>query len=321
MGFAPIHHAYPKRGGAIIALLYEYGARWNLDTGHEVSEMSFLAAAWGIGDLAVIDGETFAREGTVCRKPPLLALGHALEASEPEIAAAFKADWDLDFTKKLDKIQDGDLVVINTGATHAIVLVFYKEYLAICNRGPGGPTQVYKVDLSKMTNELLNPLNDIGSGERGPAMDFLYQRLPHALAASQKNPICDTLNHGQHQKAQKFEFCAYDSPEAALYTILALQALFRRGKIQEAKAAYKFHTTHFRLEFLNGYLEQIETRRIKVKSVDFELLEKFLLRLKNSNWHPERFAHTSLRMHREITITRLEKAISLKPVAIIDELD
>ena len=186
------------------------GYEWNLTTGYEVSEMCFLSAAWGIGGSAFINGKIIEREGEPERKSPFFVLGDALKASAPEIAAAFEADWDLDLTKRLDKIHRGELVVIRTGWTkHAIILVLYRGYLAICNRGEGGPTQVCKVDLSKITAELLNSISGITSEERGPAMDFFYKQLPELLAATYYDPICYALNRGQrHLKTQKFGFCA-----------------------------------------------------------------------------------------------------------------
>lgn len=318
-GFAPIHEAYANRNAAIFESLKKSGAKWDLPTGHEISDMSLLASAWGIGGFGMVSGQAVEREGQVYRTPPLLALADVLKEREPKIAAAFAADWDLDLISRLEKIRDGELkdelVVIRTGwKTHAIVLVFYRGYLAICNRGPGGPTQVYKVDPSKITSELLNQINEIASQEKRPAIDFLYKTLPEALAGSQEDSICHALNHGDHLKPQIGGFCSYDSPEDALYTIFALQELLKGGDIQNAKSAYKWNTTYLRLEFLNRYLKKIKDKQIRISHVDFELLEKIHLRLTHPYWHPARFKDSTLSEERERTITRLEEVLALKPL-------
>lgn len=120
----------------------------------------------------------------------------------------------------------------------------------------------------------------------------------------------NATNRGQrHLKTQKYGFCAYNSPEAALYTSLALKILLRGGTIREAKAIYKSHTTHFRLEFLNRYLDQIDTGRIKGEGVDYALLAEIESRLKDPKWHPERFAHPASGARRASTLARMQKLI------------
>lgn len=309
-GYAPLHSACAKRCAPIMKLLVEYGATWNVP-GYEAGEMKFLAAVWGIGGTTNINGKTVKRDGASGRKPELWVMGDALQMFVPEIAAAFNADKDLDPRKRLGKIQSGALVVLKTGyEEHAITLVFYKGYFAICNRWESKPTRVYKIDTSKVTRGLLKHINDLAFEGGATAMRFLYTELPHALRATQgkREPICLALNHGQrHLKAQKHGFCAYDSSEAALYTILALQTLRAGGNLREARVAYKFYTTHFRFYFLHEYLNQIESGRIKKEGVDVGLLLEIRDRLQNPNWQPERFTYPLFNASREITCARLVK--------------
>lgn len=308
-GDAAVHRACANRCASIVKMLFVNGAVWTVPTGYEAGEMKFLAAAWGIGGRANINGKMVGREGASGRKPELWVMGDALQPYLPEIAAAFNADKDLDPRKRLGKIQSGALVVVGTGwDTHAITLVFYKGYLAICNRGAGGPTRVYRIDVSKLTKGLLKEINELASGDKETATRLLYTELPHTLRATQRDPICRALNHGQrHLKNQKHGFCAYDSPEAALYVSLALKALRAGGNLREVRSTYKFYTTHFRFQFLHEYLNQIESGRIKKEGMDIDLLWEIRDRLQNPKWHPERFANPPFDTARGSSLERLER--------------
>lgn len=308
-GYTSLHKASSVRCMPLVRLLCEHGAIWNVPTGYEVSEMRVLAAAWGIGGEANINGKMIERDSASGRRPELWVMGDALQMYLPEIAAAFNADQDLDPRKRLGKIQSGALVVISTGYDiHAMTVVFYKGYLAICNRWKDRPTRVYKIDPSKVTKGLLKSLNDIVTGDKETAFRFLYKELPHALRATQKDPICRILNHGQrHLKAQEHGFCAYDTSEAALYVSLAFILLPRGWSIQDIRISYKFCTTHLRFYFLHGYLNQVENGRLKKEGVDFVLMGKIGEFLENPKWQPKRFVYPLFNANRGSTLARLKQ--------------
>lgn len=307
-GYAPIHWAYAQRYTDIVALLSQHGAMWNLPTGYEVSEMRFLAASWGIGGKTCINGKIVARDGASGRKPELLGIGHALQTAIPDIARAFLGSV-FHPAEHLDAIQNGELVVIETGwSGHVIILILFRGYLAICNRGQGRGTRVYKIDLSRMTRELLTDINDMASEtDVIVARDFFYKKLPKELNAS-RDQICCTLNHPQwHQQSQQYGFCSFNSSEAALFISLALQTVLSGGQVRDAKVYYKLCTTDFRLKFLHLYLEQIENGRLQKAGVDFCLLIQIYHRLINPTWHPERFVFLPFHLFRINSIAQLER--------------
>lgn len=312
-GYTPIHQAYAYRLFSVITLLLEHGAKWYIPHGHEASEMRFLAAAWGIGGKANIHGRMISREGASGRKPELWTIGSALQAMIPEIAGAFMNSASAP-AEHLDKIRRGELAAIVTGwVTHSIILILYRGYLAICNRGEGGPTKCYKIDPSKVTRVLLNDINEMASKEECIARHFFYKKLPKILAASQKDQVCRILNRSP-QKMQRYGFCAYDSSEAALFVALAFKTLEVGRDMQMAKSIYKLYTTYFRFQFLYEYLDQIASGRIQKESVDFDLLLEIRNRLQDPNWHPERFAYFPFDIFREEALTKVENAILSPPL-------
>lgn len=300
IGDIPIHLAHMFRLASIYHMLCQKGAKWDVDVGRFIDDAKLVAAAWGIEGDFTFRGLSVPRGGAVLRHPTLSLFGDILTEREPEIAEVFKADGNLDLTMRLDKIQKGELVVIQCGyRSHVITLVFYKGYLAVCNRDPAwAPTKIYKINPSEMTDGLLQEIATTHlSMDAEVAERFFYSRLSGALGA-QSDWICQAFNRQQPQKPQKQNCCAYASPEAALFTILALRELLNikiptevaaEAAMQYAKTQYKEDTTLFRFTILSRYLDQIASNCIGKEYIDRNLLEQIQGRLKDPKWHLERF--------------------------------
>ena len=79
---------------------------------------------------------------------------------------------------------------------HALCLVFYKNYMAICNRGEGSEghstIEVFKIDPQLVTKEIIQEFAKINILDRARGINYFYKELPGKLSITKK-PLQDNL--------------------------------------------------------------------------------------------------------------------------------
>lgn len=125
--------------------------------------------------------------------------------------------------KRVEKIRNKELVYLNAGwKTHGITLAFCNDYLAICNRGSGskenGTLKVYRIDSSRITEEILEFILRMRTQPEEIADPYLYEKLP-ALLGPQGKPeqdsLCSHFNAIAPKQGQGGH-CALNSKKSAL---------------------------------------------------------------------------------------------------------
>lgn len=222
----------------------------------------------------------------------------------------------------LEDYHQGKPVVIQTGFKgHAIVIVLYKGYIAINNRGAGGfgepSTSVFKVDSSRLFPETLDnwieTLPIVGGKLAAPCF---YQTVPAEVSATrkaEKDALCELLEEALGLPRQISSNCSLASNEAALLSTLALVRYVdaasppKPEEIEELKKAVAEVTLHMQFAELEIYLnatQKVEPSKEEKKYVDralykmsrslkkesIDLKEFPLSRKKLEQFHPTAFS-------------------------------
>lgn len=133
------------------------------------------------------------------------------------------------------RIQSGELSIFQAGwYGHALDLIFFKDYLAICNRGEGVPeglhtVEVCQIDPTKVTKELLQEINNQRVKTRESASAYFYFELAYKLAKFPEigicqDPLCLTISKFG-PKPIKIGICSMASAKAAFRTSMMLLLL------------------------------------------------------------------------------------------------
>lgn len=239
-----------------------------------------------------------------------------------ELVSAFKkASNTIDPETAAKEIREGKLTIIPCGwEEHAINLVFYKDYMAICNRGEGAEGQlstieVFKIDPKKVVKALFESIFNFRVNDESEfGIDFYYKVIPSKLSPNSnqkpmKDDLCKLLKEERlSPKPQKAQNCPFASAKAALRFALAILCLEKEVSLDPKKIigdvieATKLWSTGARLQFLCEYLEQysgpddpridlsfIEAawgkiqKRKGITENDRMLMEKYLLSKKSSS--------------------------------------
>ncbi len=158
-------------------------------------------------------------------------------------------------------IKKEKLVVLQSGwKGHHLALVFYKGYIAICNRGDGyrGRTvELYKIDLSQFTPDLLKRIVEAKQSNSDVGKKFFYQTLLTELAYSQ-DAFCKAVEKLSLSSKQEVGNCPFaGAAGAATAAMLLLATVDRRHDeemLLEARAAARELILDLRLGYLNAYL-------------------------------------------------------------------
>lgn len=140
---------------------------------------------------------------------------------------------------------------------HAMTIVFWKEYLILCNRGLRQKEQkklvtYYRVDRSKIT---LNLVEQILEGNKLPMeeqVEFLYTTLPRVLDAT-RDRFCRRLERMQ-PSGQKNCNCVIANLKQAVRVLLL--CLGSKRNIEEHQNHYKSFAVFARLYILDLYDKQ-----------------------------------------------------------------
>lgn len=173
--------------------------------------------------------------------------------------------------KIVDRVQKGSLTVMQSGwIRHSIVLVFFREYMAICNRGVGVPegfstTEVFKIDPKRVTKALIDKILEQESLECVHASSYFYFDLP--IDVSPLYPqlsVQDSLCRAAARFAPNFAkegTCTFTAAKAGLRVSLMLlkTALADPSSYQsigrECREISKQASTFGRILMLEEYLQ------------------------------------------------------------------
>ncbi len=150
-----------------------------------------------------------------------------------ELLQAFsKAADPMDSFSTAIAIQRGHLTIIPAGwEEHAIALVFYRGYFAICNRGDGvtghSTAKFFRIDISRIDENLIRKIFSMNFNSDTSGIFYFYNELPTQLAANQ-NALCLELDRTMYSSLQTVGNCSYASAAGALRAALGL--LYTKGR-------------------------------------------------------------------------------------------
>jgi hypothetical protein len=244
-----------------------------------------LANSWSLKDRPYLRG-SFARIGQLKHfellkkfKENLSNFTEIQELSDL-IEQGFEAS-ELSSTEIQKKYKKGKIIIFNTGwKKHTIQVIFYKDYLIICNRGQGAQKtsiKIYKIDRK---NHPL-PENDISllkaQAKNFTAKDgikYSYETLPKSLGytPSLEDEVTKFINQVCVQSYQKGPSCWLTSAKTGVYALAVLEALtthdlqsfasekkrltaFKKS-FKAANFIYKFYSEFTKIEILKQYLDR-----------------------------------------------------------------
>lgn len=176
-------------------------------------------------------------------------------------------------SKIAQQIRTRQLTLIDSGwDEHAVCLVFYKGYLAICNRGEGienfSTIEVFCIDPKLMTEQIIENIKTFSSKDTGTGMAYLYHALPGLLSPN-GDPVQDAFCLSFKEVAPdvaKMGNCSLTSKKAALrFTWIMQLADLKRGEkesklftdwagfhyLQTINPPDKFHGMDLREDFIS----------------------------------------------------------------------
>ncbi len=195
-----------------------------------------------------------------------------LNLHKASILKAFEdAGWKVPDQYLADRIQNGHLVIIAAGwRDHAIDVVFFQNYMAICNRGERIPNdlkniEVFKVERALVTKEIIAAIH--GQYKRGclHASTYFYFNLPAKLAGTGLNQVvqddlCRKISEFGPKRI-KNKTCTYGAAKAGLLSCILLLEMTHCEKSMYdsvavfSKEASKMITTLGRINALEEYLD------------------------------------------------------------------
>ncbi len=212
-----------------------------------------------------------------------------------KIADAINAD-NCHLPEDLEKIQRNELVFVRGGWTgHALQLVFYNGYMAICNTGQRRwqeRLEIYKIDPKKCTQKILEEIRGKKDRDISVGLPFIYRNLPKLLSG-EKDEFCQMMEKFPSDN-QKVGNCSFTSKAAGARFAYLAQFVSKEYILKQANERFN--------EFLN-FLVYVVWEKFKqvldrlhpfVKNCFFRKLEA----IKNP------FLHT-----KEIVIWRNPKAV------------
>lgn len=145
---------------------------------------------------------------------------------------------------------------------HTVSVFFYAGYLIIPNKGAASrkPIEVYKINPDKLTKEVLQSFLSIQGGNED-AFKLWLQNFPKVLDA-QSDEVCKLVENGYpSDKLGKYQLtgnCSWESPEIAVYGLLALQRTLEASKPDKKQASLQARETflHWRSFMLLHAIEE-----------------------------------------------------------------
>ncbi len=172
-------------------------------------------------------------------------------------------------------IQNKNLVILPIGSKeHCVYAVFYRGYLAICNRGQGDAfnpagkcVAAYKIDTSCVTQKHLDRLIRLSqSGENVESFEYIYRTFIREIRGV-SDATCTQLS-ALSSDFQKVDNCSLSSAKEGLmaaYAMLGIQEFDgeRSGSflqhIQKSQSVKTLLSAHARAFLLDQYLKDHST--------------------------------------------------------------
>jgi hypothetical protein len=196
-------------------------------------------------------------------------------------------------------IQSGNLTILPAGwDSHAIDLVFYQNYMAICNRGEGIPKDsktidTFVIDRSKIDAKIIQKILDQKTLPASKASEFFYNELPKLLNSEGKKVKDDLCKRSDSiaPKPIKIGICTAGGAKASLrFSIWILRAFSysRFPPVDFEKTVVRFvkdWSIHSRIERIYYYCtshfknSEEESSRTKPSSPDLGLVRNCLYKL------------------------------------------
>lgn len=198
----------------------------------------------------------------------------------------------------LDSVKQEKLIVIPTGwEKHAVDVVFFKGYLAVCNRGDGinkkaETLTVFKIDPNQLTKELVEQLLANHHQPFLKGKTFLYETLPSKLSGIKDKNCLKFSQIGL--SLQKVGNCSLASSIAALrFSWAALAAEDEKeislDKLKKVRLETKKWSKHSKeekyLHFIKHETRQKETDQ-NLLSLAAEKMSRILTKKPQKSWIP-----------------------------------
>jgi ankyrin repeat protein len=197
-------------------------------------------------------------EDVVPKKELLQAYEQASRVRSPEVLAA--------------QIRRGELVVIPAGwLGHAVTLIFYRGYYAICNRGEGveghSSAEFYRLNTQQITTQAISEILRIHkNGHRMEGRKYIYDTLPQKFAPkgdgrAEQDAFCHEMRRKMASSLQTVGNCPFASSAGSVACSMALLA---NGKAHGKLTSETAHSIKkncdlgiviLRLRYLESYLE------------------------------------------------------------------
>lgn len=139
-------------------------------------------------------------------------------------------------TDTLLRIQEGLPVILYTGYVgHTVSVLIWGDYFVLCNRGESSraPIEIYKYDKEKMTENIIESIQNTTKGDAKSYQDLFFNTLPKELNFKQ-GIIEKAIQKGCSLPDQKVGNCSWASPETAVWALRSLQNIFgeEKGKLK-----------------------------------------------------------------------------------------
>ncbi len=181
-------------------------------------------------------------------------------------ASRFYASEDL-----LEHLHTRKLTILPAGWDgHAIDLVFYDKYMAVCNRGEGvlskyGTVAAFKIDPSRITKELIDRISQQDEVICAAATRFFYNTLPGLLSeeAEIQDAVCLALKNTQPKQVSKGGICSLSCGKAAFRCAGSLMKIIdgnlepknHQNALQRVRTETKAWALFLRINTLQAYLD------------------------------------------------------------------
>lgn len=277
----------------------------------EFIKRKVLAHCNGIGSRSQIDWTTFPLDGAF--SPYMHQIMHnqmqkyfqysqvLSESQQKEILEAFvRSASSTPPREVVSRIQQNKLTVVQAGwKGHSIDLVFYGDYLAICNRGEGitkdkATIEVVKIDRDLVTDDVIAKIYKQKSQSYAESFPFFYFDLLNKLTtegevAPIKDELCKKISEFA-PKPIKAGTCTYAAAKAAARCSMMFVAMNQSDSsdyhslaalyAKEAKLASLFGRITALTEYLHFHFQQ--PHPIDKKPMDRTLIETCFWKIR---WH------------------------------------
>lgn len=189
--------------------------------------------------------------------------------------------------------KDGKPLIFNTGwSEHVVSVVFYDDYMLVCNRGDvrkESAVSVFKINRESfdLTEENILRMQMANAPSIGGAQ-FLYEVLPLSLGydRNEQDPIAEIIESHCLRKDQKTGNCWWLGPKTANMALIMIKSLVDQQStpyeevLRTGDIIYKHYSEYSRLMLLKKYIERPQNEIPR----DHELIKNIALKLESKKW-------------------------------------